>query len=123
MPDTSLEAGGAWLPDTMDIIQDAMNLDSEAFAGIPAQEWLKPALLVIWGHGFCDDQAGSTDTIGHVFRVGRHVLETDSQGFTDVHSYGTEDAAQELIDFVNERMYHFDCDEDDQAVHGCGEGD
>lgn len=101
--DTHLEATH-YLDDTLEIIQDAINLEPEAFdAPLTHGKLLEAALEVIWGHGFADDQAGSTDTTNHVFRVGRHVLETDSHGFKTVHSYGTESAAQALIDFVEKR--------------------
>jgi hypothetical protein len=103
MYDAHLEAGGAWLPDTMEIIGDAMKLETDAFQGVPAQAWLEVALEVVWGHGFHDDCAGATDTTGHVFRVGRHVLETDERGFKTVHSFGTIESAQELIDFVDDQ--------------------
>ena len=101
--DTHLEAGGAWLPDTIELIEEQMKLDPEMFVGVPAQEWLEVALDSVWLNGFADDSAGSVDTTNHVFRVGRHVMETDSHGFKAVHSFGTEEAAQELIDFGAEQ--------------------
>ena len=100
--ETHLEAGGNWLPDTKQIIADAARLDERT-----PDLTLEEALEIIWGHGFADDWAGDVDTTNHVFRVGRHVLETDGQGFKTVHSYGTEDAAQELIDFVRDREADF----------------
>ena len=43
MSNTHLESEGAWLPDTIEIIRDAMTLDSDAFEGTPAQKWLEVA--------------------------------------------------------------------------------
>lgn len=101
--DTHLEAGGAWLPDTIELIEEQMDLSPELFKGVPAQKWLEVALENVWLNGCHDDAAGSVETTNHVFRVGRHVMETDNYGFKAVHSFGTEEAAQELIDFVAEQ--------------------
>lgn len=94
-----LEAGGNYLPDSIEIIEAAKNMDPDRFVDLVGDE-LHEACIVIWLNGVHDDQAGDTDRLGHVFRVGRHVVETDGYGFTRLHSYGTESAAQELIDFV-----------------------
>jgi hypothetical protein len=83
------------------MIDQARAIDPEAFDYMERKdEELRIALHTFWMNGCVDDQAGDVETTNHVFRVGRHVMETDSAGFTHVWSYGTESGAQELIDFV-----------------------
>lgn len=96
-----LEAGQNYLPDTLALIDEARAIDPEGFEnGRMFDSPLETALQIIWSVQGQDEEAGATDTVGHVFRVGRHVLETDDAGFVRVHSYGTEACASELIEFV-----------------------
>lgn len=98
--DTHLEAGGNYLPDTLEIIEAAKKISPESFDGEVLPNELHEAMIVLWLNGCEDDSAGSTDSVGHVFRIGRHVVETDGMGFTTLHSFGTESGAQEIVDFV-----------------------
>lgn len=106
--ETHLEAGGQWLPDTLEIIEDAKRIAPDRFVGEVLPNELHEAMIVLWLNGCVDDQAGNVDSVGHVFRVGRHVVETDGYGFTRLHSYGLESLAQELIDFVAEQEADID---------------
>lgn len=44
--------------------------------------------------GQADDETGDVDSLGHLARVGRFLLWTDSQGFRTAEACETEDAAR-----------------------------
>lgn len=56
---------------------------------------VKDAVLAFHGHGVADGTTGEVEApSGHVIRVDRWIVLTDSQGFTALEDYEDEDAAR-----------------------------
>lgn len=89
------------------IIIQARELDDEypsdsyegpgPYEGIGDRE-LAAAIEIIYGHGFADATAGSTQYGLHGARVGSYVLWTNDQGFLTLASYESAEKAQEALD-------------------------
>jgi hypothetical protein len=70
--------------DERDIIATARELEGP---GYDVSD-VKDAVLVLWGHGVADESTGSVDApTGHLIRVGRFVVVTDGQGFTELATF------------------------------------
>lgn len=53
------------------------------------------SLETIWGHGLADEVCGSTtEGAGHVYRVDRWVVITNTQGDHDVETYDSAEQAE-----------------------------
>lgn len=91
---------------------DAVDLIAEAIENVsyrPPETWrvapdystrerlLIGAMEAFYGAGAADEQAGTTDGVGHVFRVDRFTLETDSQGFVRFTEHETQAKAETLV--------------------------
>jgi hypothetical protein len=55
-----------------------------------------------YGAGGADEQAGTVDTTGHVFRVDRFTLETDSAGTVDFTAFKNLEDAERFVAAVAE---------------------
>lgn len=63
--------------------------------GEPEIATVKDAILALHGHGVADDTTGNVEApCGHVIRVDRWIVRTDSQGFTDLEEYGNVETAR-----------------------------
>jgi hypothetical protein len=73
-----------------------------------AESELIGALDAFWGMGSVDSEAGATDTTGHVFRVGRFTLFTDSQGFKHPTEHESETDAEAVVTGIADAQIVFD---------------
>jgi hypothetical protein len=55
----------------------------------------------IYMNGFADEVTGDVDWIGHFYRVGSYIVQTDQQGFRSVHTHSTEDEAVRAFKDIN----------------------
>jgi hypothetical protein len=57
---------------------------------------IKAACETIYGHGVADDVSGNVEApTGHFYRVAQWIVVTDSQGFSDLYTYASEEEAVE----------------------------
>ena len=74
-----------------DIIAQARSaFGDEVFGNSPHRSDLLDALESFYMNGTSDESGGSVDENYHFYRVHRWIVTTDSQGFSEVETYDTE---------------------------------
>jgi hypothetical protein len=60
-------------------------------------------------NGTYDDVSGDVEApTGHFYRIGRYIVVTDSQGFSEFHNYSNENEAVEAFSDMDEEYAKWD---------------
>lgn len=59
---------------------------------------VEEALEQFWGSGVANDEKGEVDGAGHIYRVEKWTVTTDSQGFSKVTEHGTIEEAEAAVE-------------------------
>lgn len=82
----------------VELIALASELDDSGYVRdciASGEDGILASLEMLWGHGLADEQSGNaSDGPGHVYRLDRWTVETNTQGDHDVTAYETEDLAR-----------------------------
>jgi hypothetical protein len=101
-----------------DLVKYGYDLDFEAMDATrhAGQDLKLMALMIIWGHGFADDQVGSADgSGGHLFRVAQWTVKTGESG---VPGY----VRHESITEAKSRLENHPANSQDDYEHESGDG-
>lgn len=70
-------------------------------------------LETVYLDGCADDVIGDVDALGHYYRVGRYIVQTDSQGFHEVFTFDTLEAARHKWQEIEAAYTLYDTDDDE----------